>query len=81
MGTVTKTYCDIKGCELEADHKQKMVSIRFTTEQEEGRSVPPYLTGEKLDFCTDHYIQFIESLPLTGSGAQGFNEYEFKGAK
>lgn len=77
MSTKTTTLCDIKGCGEEAEHKEKTVSVRFTTEQNEGRSVPPYLDGEKLDFCKEHYQQYIDSLPLVGSGAMGYNEYVF----
>jgi endo-beta-N-acetylglucosaminidase D len=77
MSTRTETICDIKGCAERADHKQKLVSVVFTTEQTEGRSVPPYLSGEKLDFCTKHYQQYINTLPLWAEGASGYNHYEF----
>lgn len=78
MATTTKIVCDIKGCDKDAAHKQKMVSVVFSTEQEEGRTVPPYLQGEKLDFCADHYQTFINLQPLRATGAQGYNEYELK---
>jgi len=81
MSTITQTLCDIKGCSKEADHKQKTLSVRFTTEQTEGRATTPYLSGEKLDLCKEHYQQYIDSLPLVGSGAQGYNEYIFKEVK
>lgn len=78
MGTITKTYCDIKGCGEEAFHKQKTISIAFITEQTEGRLVDPYIEGVKLDFCKNHYQKYIECLPILGSGAQGYNEFEFR---
>ena len=78
MSTITHIVCDIKGCQSTADHKQKVLSVRFTTEQTEGRSTVPYLSGEKLDLCKEHYQQYIDTLPLVGSGAQGYNDYEFK---
>lgn len=81
MGSRTTTFCDIQGCEKDADHHQKTVSVRFMTEQNEGRSTTPYLTGEKLDFCFEHYKQYIDSLPLQASGAMGYNEYVFKESK
>ncbi len=81
MSTHTTIVCDIKGCDKTADHKQKMVSVRFTTEQTEGRSTTPYLSGEKLDLCSVHFQKYIDRLPLVGSGAQGFNDYTFKGVE
>jgi hypothetical protein len=77
MATRTTVYCDIKDCGKDAVHKQKTVSVRFLTETTEGRSTTPYLSGEKLDMCEEHYQQYIDSLPLTGSGAQGHNTYIF----
>lgn len=76
--TTTITICDIEDCGEEAFHKQKTVSVVFTTEQTEGRSVPPYLSGEKLDFCEEHYKSLIAIFPLRASGAQGFNHYELR---
>lgn len=78
MSTITKIICDIKDCDVEAEHKQKTISVRFTTEQTEGRSTTPYLSGEKLDMCKDHYQEYIDSLPLVATGAQGYNDYTFK---
>lgn len=78
MSTVTRIICDIKDCGSEAVHKQKTVSVRFNTEQNEGRSVEPYLEGEKLDFCKKHYQMYIDSLGLNASGAMGHNEYVFQ---
>lgn len=81
MSTRTIVSCDIQGCEKNADHKQKTISVRFTTEQTEGRSTTPYLSGEKLDLCEEHYQKYIDNLPLTGSGAMGYNEYIFNKGK
>lgn len=78
MSTKTTVTCDVRGCEKEADHKNKKVSVRFITEQNEGRSTSPYLTGEDLDFCEEHYEQYVNTLPLIGSGAMGFNDYYFE---
>ncbi len=77
MSSTTTITCDIKGCDKDADHKQKTVSVRFTTEQNEGRSTTPYLSGEKLDLCDEHYQKYIDTLPLVGSGAMGFNDFYF----
>jgi len=77
MSTRTEIICDIRDCGKKADHKEKTLSVRFTTEQNEGRSTPPYLSGEKLDLCAEHYQKYIDTLPLTGSGAMGYNEYIF----
>lgn len=78
MSTVTMIICDIKECGVAAYHVQKTVSIAFTTEQTEGRTVPKYLEGKKLDFCEEHFKQYIDSLPLTATGSQGHNEYSIK---
>lgn len=80
MSTQTTTTCDIKDCGREADHKQKTITVVFTTEQTEGRSTPPYLEGAKLDFCKEHYQQYINTAPLKAEGAQGHNKYYFGGA-
>ena len=78
MSTKTTIICDIQDCGKEASHKAKRVSVRFTTEQNEGRATPPYISGEELDFCKEHYQQYIDTLPLTGEGAMGYNKYTFK---
>lgn len=77
MSTTITTTCDIQNCAEKADHKQKTVSVVFTTEQDEGRSVPPYLEGKKLDFCEKHYQQYINTMPLRASGSMGYNHYTF----
>lgn len=77
MSTTTTTYCDIKNCDIEADHKQKTVSVRYMTEITEGRSTTPYLLHETLDFCKKHYQQYVYTVPIEVYGAQGFNDYHF----
>lgn len=77
MSTHTTVVCDIKGCDREAKHKAKTVSVRFTTEQNEGRAVEPYLEGSKLDFCKMHYQMYIDSIALNATGAMGYNDYYF----
>ena len=77
MSTITKVICDIHNCTEEAFHKQKTLSVRFMTEQNEGRSTTPYLSGEKMDMCEEHYQQYIDSLTLVAYGAQGYNEISF----
>lgn len=81
MSTQTIVHCDIKGCKEEASHKQKTLSVTFTTETNEGRAVTPYLSGEKLDLCEEHYQEYIDRIPLLGSGAMGFNDYTFRAKK
>lgn len=76
--TVTTVTCDIDGCANKADHKGKVISVRFLTDTTDGRGVPPYISGDTLDFCRDHYQQYIDTLPLEGHGAQGNNTYTFK---
>ena len=78
MSTHTKIICDVKNCGDEATHKQKTVSVVFTTEQNEGRATTPYLSGEELDFCDKHYQRYIDTLTFRATGAMGYNDYEFQ---
>jgi hypothetical protein len=78
MSTISMVVCDVKDCGVAAEHKQKTVSVAFTTEQTEGRTVSPYLEGQRLDFCGEHYQQYIDSLQFVATGAQGHNTFTFK---
>ena len=78
MTTITQIICDIEDCDKTADHKQKVVSVAFETEQTEGKYTIPYLSGEKLDFCEEHYRQYIDTLAIRATGAQGYNKFKFK---
>ena len=80
MATLTKTICDIDKCENEVkDFIQGAITVIFTTEQTEGRSVKPHLTNLRMDICEDCLATIIlhNRIP-TGSGAQGHNTYTLK---
>lgn len=78
MTTITQIICDIEDCDETAAHRQKVVSVAFQTDQTEGKYTTPYLSGERLDFCEDHYQRYIDTLPVVAAGAQGYNKFKFK---
>lgn len=73
--TVIKEYfCDL--CEKEVDKQSKLKSVsipvKFTTEQNEGRSCTPYLEQHKFEVCES----CIDRVVTVGAyGAQGHNTY------
>ena len=72
---ITKTICDL--CRGEDKVEPHCIHVKFTTEQTEGRSIQLYAQKSKLDLCPACYHRYVNSLPLVGSGAQGFNEYRW----
>jgi hypothetical protein len=78
----TKYTCDICKeiipCGAKYDIKPRIIQVVFTTEQNEGRSVKPYLSGQSMHICTECENKLITRYPLIGCGAQGYNEYNFK---
>jgi hypothetical protein len=85
MSTKTTVNCDLCGVELLVDAAQKshgrIVPVRFTTEQTEGRSIEPYLSNEKLDLCLSCMKHIVDELPLGGHGAMGGNTYYWRNRK
>lgn len=76
MSTITITKCDI--CHTDTNVKPiNNIPVTFYTEQTEGRSVEPYLSMVKMDICLRCLDMIIKNQPLTGTGAQGNNEYNF----
>lgn len=70
------TYCDV--CAAETKLKPEKITVIFTTEQEEGRSCDPYLEIFKLDLCKTCKESVLKGNALYGSGAQGYNKFNFK---
>ena len=70
------TYCDICGKEKTIDTKQ--IQVIFTTNQTDGYPVDPYFSTEKIDICADCQALRLKGNHIYGSGAQGYNRYEFK---
>lgn len=64
-----KYYCDI--CKKEGA-KTYTTLARFTTEQNEGRMVEPYITSTKIDLCNDCLEKVVI---INGEGAQGNNTF------
>lgn len=71
--------CDLCGTE----HKEKDIThvkmpVLFTTEQNEGKPVKPYLsTDYTLDLCASCLDR---ALTIEASGSMGLNRYEWRGA-
>lgn len=70
--------CDIKDCSNETNGKQKNLQVIFTTEQTEGKSVPPYLQSESIDICDSCMQRVVNGEAIFAYGAQGYNTYYFK---
>ncbi len=70
--TTILTFCDV--CRKESPVEQISYPVLFTTEQNEGRGVTPYLSLEQLDMCPECKEKVIR---LGGNGAQGHNNYYF----
>lgn len=69
--TVEICTCDI--CEKETEVQVLTIPIRWTTEQNEGRCIKPYITTETKDICNDCLVKICV---VDVSGAQGHNHYE-----
>ncbi len=84
----TKKFCDIDGCKTnDLSVKTKNVTVKFTTEQEGGTKVADpyrnvrtkraYLDKVEMDFCTNHWDEYVQRFALLAEGAQGYNKYSF----
>jgi len=67
--------CDI--CNEERKIKQKTMTVIFLTEQDEGRSVDPYLENVSIELCNDCEKKILEGNILYATGAMGYNNYRF----
>lgn len=78
--TIIKVFCDI--CKKEMSniykHDPQPLTVVFTTEQTEGRSVTPYLSTLKLDWCHDCEDTMLSGKMVFAQGAMGYNTYYFK---
>lgn len=76
MASRTIYSCDVCGRES-ANTAKKSIPVVFLTEQTEGRSTTPYLTTTTVDICPGCEQRLVRSFPLTASGAQGHNTFEW----
>lgn len=69
--------CDIKGCTNE-NVKEKVVSVVFEHDQEDGRrKVEPYLSTKSIDICDKCWKKMLEERKLIYAyGCMGYNTYE-----
>lgn len=70
--TITTTYCDICGIE---GAKSIKTTVRFLTEQTEGKYVTPYYELKTLDLCDECLDKVIL---IDAAGAQGNNKYRIR---
>ena len=77
---ITKITCDVCKEEMSSIHKDEKshITVVFTTEQTEGRSVKPYLSNELIDLCNHCEQKIIKGRMIFGEGAMGHNRYWFK---
>ena len=73
--TIEQYFCDI--CKKEAEVIAVKYPVIFHTEQDEGRSVKPYVSPQTIDMCQEC---LHKALVVHGYGAQGFNHYEIREA-
>lgn len=70
---IKQTFCDI--CKNEAEVQSIKYPVIFHTEQDEGRTVKPYVSYETIDMCQEC---LHKALVIQGYGAQGVNHYEIR---
>lgn len=68
---IEAVVCDL--CGATKNVEQINYPVIFTTEQNEGRPVEPYISDEKIDLC-DKCMKKV--LKIKAHGAQGINDYE-----
>ena len=71
--------CDI--CKKESFNKTDILTyslqVIFTTEQNEGKSVEPYLDNVNIEMCNDCYKKLLETRTyIIASGVMGHNTYK-----
>lgn len=72
--TTVQYFCDV--CRREVDHLTEVkYPVIFHTEQTEGKPCSPYISYNKIEFCTECYGK---AMRLHGEGAQGYNDYSFE---
>lgn len=77
--TIIKVTCDICKNEMSSiSHNNRSLSVIFTTEQTEGRSIKPYISTEKLDWCKKCEENILKGNMVFAQGAQGYNIYYFE---
>lgn len=75
------TTCDVCSSELTDISNSLLrssVTVVFTTEQTEGRSIKPYLSLQTMDMCPACLKTMLSGKMLFAHGAMGHNSYYFK---
>jgi hypothetical protein len=72
--------CEQGAMNCEGGKRNQEIQVIFTTEQEEGRTSPAYLSMTKLDLCCDCFMKVLNGNYIYAQGAMGHNSYEFKTA-
>jgi hypothetical protein len=71
--------CDV--CNRECGARGSMEPKRqviFTTEQDEGRSVDPYLELVEIDICPECKKRVLRGEAIYAQGCMGYNRYYFE---
>lgn len=58
--------------------KPQNITVVFTTDQNDGSGCKPYLSNENIDLCPDCIEKLVNSYPVIGYGAQGYNTFKFR---
>jgi hypothetical protein len=72
--------CDVKNCEglLTPPFQKEEITVKFTTEQNEGRSCEPYLQKVDIHICKNCKEKLAkDGKYLQAYGAMGYNTYHF----
>jgi hypothetical protein len=72
-----ETYtCDI--CEKKVEnHVEKDIQVIFLTEQNEGRTIKPYMDNVKIDICDACMEKRMGGGSIYATGTMGHNDYHF----
>lgn len=76
---IKQVNCDVCKSIIDAkQHKACALSVIFTTEQTEGRSITPYLSQQNIDICKGCMDTILSGKMLFAHGAMGYNIYYFR---
>lgn len=74
-----ETVCDTCSDKISSGRfPTRILTVIFTTEQTEGRSVKPYLWNANLHICKGCEDRLTTGCVIVGEGAQGHNRYRIQ---
>lgn len=69
--------CEASASKSDGGKKNQDIQVIFTTEQEEGKTCPAYLSMQKLDLCSDCFMKVLLGHYIYAEGAMGHFSYKF----